>query len=173
MSCAFQHIFEAINPPSESAMIQKNFDDSNSILGFKTIRFHLEHHDWTMDTAIEALLETFPCARIIVNIRSNTEALVNSRHDTYDQKVDIRDAQIETETLETIAKRLGTRRARLIDMTEWSADGGLYILNDVLDWLGFENCKFNSLYHENHDRFRADKSTQIQMGENCRYQYTN
>lgn len=173
MTCALQHIFEAINPPSESAMMQKNFDDSNSILGFKTIRFHNEHDNWTIDTAIEALLETFPCARIIVNIRSDIKALVNSRHDTYNKNADMKGAKRETAKLKTIAKRLGTKRARLIDMTEWSADNGLHILNDVLDWLGFENCRFNALYHENHDRYKQDVSTKIQLGKNCRYQYMN
>eukprot|EP01083_Nonionella_stella_P053104 140621_1 len=42
LSCALQQMFELINPPAPEKMARKGFDDSETIIGFKTVRFHDE-----------------------------------------------------------------------------------------------------------------------------------
>jgi len=46
----------------------------------------------------------------------------------------------------------------------WSKD--VSILNDLLDWLGYKECHFQSI--ENHDGFGVDQ-TEAQMSDECHY----
>ena len=70
--------------------------------------------------------------------------------------------------LKQFAGSLGQDMARLIDMTKWTTD--VSILNDLLDWLGYEDCHYQSILHENHDGYDLDQ-TDPHLGEQCHYPY--
>merc|ERR1712038_1493926 len=73
----------------------------------------------------------------------------------------------QNEFLITLNDLLGETKSRLIDMSQWKDD--VVILNDVVEWLGFDRCSFKSLVHENHDRYKRDETTQVGLGEECSY----
>lgn len=170
-SCATQKMFEIINPPSFMDMKSKSFDDSRTIIGFKTIRFQTEDN---IEDSIQFVKESFPCARIIVNIRSNIEEQTASHKNTINSDLTVdeisRGIQIENGRMSSIANMFGEERARLIDMSKWTKDeSGLQVLNDVVHWLGFRNCTFNSLYHENLNGFGHADTTKSILDPNCNY----
>jgi len=168
LSCPTQKLFEVINPPKREDMNRRNFDDSRTIIGFKTITFH-KNPD--REKAVQFLKNTFPCARIILNIRSDTNGQLKSAKKYFrDVKSTIGGVRNATSHIKDIAKMLGDKRARLLDMSSWTKEGtGLQDLNDVVHWLGFRNCEFNSLYHEHKKGFRVDKTTDVTLGPNCHY----
>jgi len=170
MSCATQKMFETINPPTREDMSSRSFDDSQTILGFKSVRLHKTH---TLKKTIQFLKHTFPCARVIINIRSNTTAQAMSRKSAWSNK-SITDLSLSIQQdnarMETIAKILGNESARLLDMVDWTREEtGLQYLNDVVSWLGFRQCKFDSLYHENLNGFGRSDTRPSHLGPNCHY----
>ena len=52
-SSATQKMFEMMNTPSTSDMSNRNFDDSNTVIGFKTIKFKKK--------SIRFVEHSFPC----------------------------------------------------------------------------------------------------------------
>ena len=81
-----------------------------------------------------------------------------------------KEIQIENAHIASIAKKFGDEKARLIDISKCTqGEDGLKVLNDVVRWLGFRNCEFNSLYHENDNGFaHADTSRSI-LSSGCYY----
>jgi hypothetical protein len=55
-------------------------------------------------------------------------------------------------------------------MSEWSKmdNSGVEVLNDLIEWLGFEDCKYDSLLHSNKNGYGIDRQRMF-LGENCRY----
>ena len=47
------------------------------------------------------------------------------------------------------------------------------VLNSVVEeWLGFKDCNFTSIAHENHDGYHRDEKFRNPfVGSNCRYPY--
>ena len=46
------------------------------------------------------------------------------------------------------------------------------LLNSVVEWLGFKDCNFTSIAHENHDGYHRDEKFRNPcVGSNCRYLY--
>ena len=39
----------------------------------------------------------------------------------------------------------------------------------LVHWLGFENCKFNGVPHENNHGYEPDRESEFGLGKNCRY----
>mmetsp|Transcript_3762 Transcript_3762/g.4933 ORF Transcript_3762/g.4933 Transcript_3762/m.4933 type:complete len:389 (-) Transcript_3762:169-1335(-) len=178
MSCPVQQALNTLNPPPQA--IQQNDHiqsiqeyDSNTILGCKTIRFHKNTQEWTLEQATDFLKEAFPCSRIIVNIRSNVTSQLHSIEDTFKNKKQ----QVKTENeiikmnqyLIDVANMLGPKMAKVIDMAEWTQN--VDILNDVVDWMGFKNCKFHDVVHENQNGFGRDHETDPHLGDKCHYPY--
>ena len=82
----------------------------------------------------------------------------------------LRGIQIENARMASIATIFGEERARLIGISKWTKEeSGLQVLNDVVHWLGFRNCTFNSLYHENKNRFHHANTTKSILDPNCNY----
>ena len=54
-----------------------------------------------------------------------------------------------TSFYDELQTRLGPDKARTVDLDEWTND--LDVLNDAVSWLGFTNCRFDGILHENHD----------------------
>jgi len=170
-TCPIQHMFESMNPPSEQEMnLRTGFDDSDEILGFKTVRFHDEEQfGKNHEKSVEFLMKTFPCARFIINIRRDVKAQKNSWLKAFGTEIDGNSIRHYNQRLENIAAQLGKERARLIDMSEWSQkDGsGLQVLNEMIEWLGFEGCQYLYLWHSNKNGYDG-VTLKYSLGENCK-----
>lgn len=171
-ACVMHSFIKFLNPPRMDPRTNVMFDEeeeSKLILGAKVIR--LQQANWTTNRARRFLTESFPCARFIINIRSGSAEQAKSMVDAF-AKTDFEETynsiQNQTSFLKELSDRLG-QKAKLIDMDEWKDD--VSILNNVLDWLGFENCSFNTIIHENHDTFGRDNSN-LDLGPQCRYPTT-
>jgi len=191
LSCPIQSMYEAINPPPElMSNYRGNYDDSEMILGFKTVRLHqalpniYNTTSTTTDSDLnkkneeeeevflkweEFLKNSFPCAKFVFNIRGDIEKQVESWLSAFGTHLDGDIIRNYNQNLSHLAARLGPDRARVIDMSEWSKQGGygLNILNDLVSWLGFSDCKFTSLIHSNKDGYGKDKR-KVSLGKHCR-----
>lgn len=159
-----------MNPPSQHVLnLRDGFDDSNDILGFKTVRFHDEaQFGETYEESVDFLTETFPCARFIINIRGDVEAQKSSWLKAFGTEMDENVVRGFNQRLINIAAHMGQDRARLIDMSEWSQrDGsGLPTLNNMIEWLGFKKCQFPSLLHSNKNGYGTDNQ-KYSLGDHC------
>jgi len=186
MACPIQGVMRTLNPPP--VKVQRNAGlnghpfveqyDQNMILGMKTIRYHRPHKmflpkydNWTIEESSNFLKNNFPCSKVLVNIRSDIEAQVSSRVKVkWGGTVESRELQKANVFLQTLASELGEDMAKVIDMTEWVDN--ISVLNSVVEWLGFKDCNFTSIAHENHDGYHRDKKFRNPfVGSNCRYPY--
>lgn len=177
MSCPIQQVINTLNPPPKNVQIAVNLTnhpsmeeyDRNRILGAKTIRFH--KGDWSIGEASDFLREIFPCSRIVVNIRSDIESQLKSLNTTFSSAHNyIKGTEFiknMNDFLVGVAKDLGPDMAKLVDMTEWTKD--VEILNDVILWLGYRDCRFSAIVHENTNGFGRDHETLPDLGANCHY----
>ncbi len=174
MSCVAQRLLYSLNPPPMEILEQNTIYptiesyDSDTILGVKTIR--LFRKDWTSHDVAEYLKETFPCARYIVNKRSDIEEhahSISTEFETSDSIDEIK-AQLveEAEFYETLTTELGGEIVMATDLEEWKND--VNILNNVLKWLGFKNCLFDTILHDNNAGYNADTSHHISLGKQCK-----
>ncbi len=174
MACPIQDIFYTINPPPAKVQRRVNVQgepsleeyDRDKILGLKTVRIH-QKHTWSPKLAAEFFKENFPCSRVVVNIRSDIDSQIESRANL-GWKVDADELKRGNEFLKNFSEYLGDDMARLIDMNEWTGDGGVAVLNSILEWLGYSDCHFQELLHENHDGYGTD-TTHIDLGGQCHY----
>ena len=179
MGCVMQSFMSYMNPPDMTYKALPLFnanDEAKIITGTKVI--HVQNGNWTPNEAGQFFKENFPCARFIINIRSNTENQLHSMSDAFDWdkknqsghdellKAKEDDVLRQNAFLTSLHEVMGEKSSQLIDMSQWKDDVG--VLNKVVDWMGFENCAFNSLVHENHDRYEHDTTTEIHLGDNCR-----
>jgi hypothetical protein len=171
MTCPVQKMYETMNPPPEKVMNLRNgFDDSDTILGFKTVRFHDKKFGETHEESTDFLLETFPCAKFIINIRGDVASQLKSWESAFGTQKDGAEIIEYNQRLLDVANRMGEDKARLIDMSEWSQkdDSGLHVLNSLIDWLGFTDCAYPSLLHANKDGYALDNQ-QMSLGKQCRF----
>ncbi len=171
MACVTQTLLRTINPPNltDESSLYDPVEEANRIIGAKLIRLH--QGNWQAWQAAKFFRENFPCAKFVVNIRSNEEnqvqSLVNNFHWKEEQEEQkIKGLEHGTQFLRKFHRWMGDESSRLIDMSEWKDDVG--IINDLLDWLGFENCAFKNLIHENHDGYERDTTTKVHLGKKCR-----
>ena len=50
-------------------------------------------------------------------------------------------------------------------MDKWTKD--VEILNDVVDWIGYEKCRFKEIVHENDGGYATDNKTDLSVGDEC------
>lgn len=183
ISCVAQHEVEVITPPTTKQQRSKTYNDKDMIIGFKTIRFF--GPQWNQPPfqnstdafeQIDFLRSHFPCARVVFNIRSDTEAHAKSTavlgkggRKTADELT------IVNEIYQRGAQMLGPKQAYLLDSTEWGGDQntgtserGLEIFDDLAKWLGFTDCQFSALTRANARRKTLNQSS-IDLGPDCRY----
>ena len=176
MSCPIQNALNALNPPPQS--IQQNDHlrsihdyDRNTILGCKTIRFH--KNKWDIHYAANYIKEVFPCSKIIINIRTNVTNQLHSIQDTFSSAAVNEHGKTENEIdryntyLSNLAETLGSEMAKVIDLSHWKTN--VTVLNDVVHWLGFKNCKFTNLVHENSNGYGRDHDTDVGIDDKCHY----
>jgi hypothetical protein len=177
MACPMQHFLSTINPPPHEILMKldqpghPSFDEyeTSSIIGAKMIR--IQRGGWSPMQAAAYFQDNFPCSRFVVNYRSDGDAQAKSAMNAgwkADNETLVGKLKLENEFLHSFATALGTERAQLIDMSEWTKD--ISILNNVVRWVGFKGCGFKSALHENHDRYERDNSTDLGIGARCRYQ---
>lgn len=175
-ACPTQHWINALNPPPHDAMLRAYTNDgpsideydADTIFGFKSVRFHLSH--WTVQEGATFLKENFPCAKIIINIRSNVQNQMESVGTNFIKSGGTEDELVQYNSFQVaLAQELGSDTAKLIDMNDWKDN--VSVLNDVIDWLGFKGCAFQELVHENHDGYGRDTDHGVDLGTNCSYPY--
>ncbi len=182
-ACVVQHLLKTLNPPPIISTDGHNHsfvdqqDEDEKILGMKEIR--LQDQDsisWTPKEAAKFLNENFPCSRYIININSkyikqslSMKKYLKHKTDGLDRKEVQNKIQNENAFLTDLSVILGENTVQLIDLVEWQED--VSILNKVVAWLGYENCAFNTLAHDNNEGYKAGNKTEITLGDNCKYPY--
>ena len=169
MACPIQQVISMITPPpsevlqavNETGALSVEDYDQSTILGLKTIRIQ-EDTEWSPIEAAAFFKESFPCSRIVVNIRSDTENQAASGNEKGAKEDLIRKNDFLTE----FAEDLGADTARLVDMTKWTKN--VTVLDDVLAWLGYKDCKFEYIVHANQDGYGLDW-TNPHIGDGCHY----
>ena len=186
MSCPIQNVINALNPPPKDVQFGVNVTenpsieqyDRGAIFGLKTNRF--QKGRWSVKEAADFLRENFPCSRVVGNIRSDVEAQIKSMDTTFgygsgngngkgndNEQKDTSEIQKMNSFLVNIVDELGSEMAKMVNMNEWTED--VDILNDVISWLGFRDCKYHALVHENANGYERDHKTRPDIGENCHY----
>lgn len=177
MACPMQQILSTIDPPPHETLMKLNqpghpsFEkyETSSIIGAKMIR--IQGGEWSPMHAAAYFQKNFPCSRFVVNYRSDengqAKSAINAGWNADYEKL-VGKLKLDNDFLHSFAGALGTERAQLIDMNEWTKD--ISIINSVVGWLGFQGCGFKSLLHENHDKYERDNSTDLGIGTRCRYQ---
>lgn len=172
-ACTFQKLLHTINPPS--AEIQQQIISSGSgmggitlddyetsqIIGAKMIRLPLGK--WTAWEASEFFKYYFPCAKYIINTRSNTDKQLASQ-----TKVGWKGGSNithENDFLRRFAQYMSEDAARSIYMEEWTTNVTKF--NELVEWLGFQNCHCDNVLHNNKNRYQGDE-TPVDFGVDCR-----
>jgi len=161
--CVMQDLLAFMNPPPMSVQTGGHVDeyDTDRLLGMKTIRLH---QDWKPWKAAQFFKDNFPCSRFIVNIRSDTKATVKSMNDLGwnmpEEKI-----KKATRFYKNFAENMGEHAAKLIYLEEWKDDVG--VLNEVVDWLGYTDCAFADISHENNGGIGVDTDTKIGLSPTC------
>lgn len=176
MSCPIQQALNTLNPPPQSIqqndhILSINEYDAQTIMGCKTIRFH--KNNFSIQYAADYIRNTFPCSKIIVNVRTNITSQIQSIQGTFtsatqgDHGKSIHDIDMYNTYLSNLATELGTDMAKVIDLSQWRND--VNVFNDVAQWLGFRNCAFTSIVHENVNGFGRDHETDVGIDDACHY----
>lgn len=173
-ACVAQSMMNAINPPEK--LVQEDEDrllaDEDTILGWKTIRFHL--NSWPTEQSVAFLREHFPCSRVIINYNSNIRRQAESLLALWGQGENMKEVQEELEAendqLLDVANKLGSNQAFVMDTSIYeSPESGVREVNAMVKWLGFKGCTFTDLLHENKDHGYALDKHNVSLGLNCRY----
>lgn len=166
LSCVSQKMIETIVPPAWINETHMDPDEGEEIIGFKTIRLLRDNNVKDVPKIAEFLKEHFPCARYLINFRSDfkkqADSQVSSLKSYQDQPANITDAVTrisqEVDRLKKMAAVLGKRRARIVDSAKWTND--VSELNEVVKWLGFdETCDFPRLMELNTGRSSSKSNT--------------
>jgi len=134
----------------------------------------VQRGDWSVDEAAEFLETNFPCAKYIVNIRSNVYKQAQSWQKSF-KKGDIvargksiqkiRDGlQKENDFLRQFSNILGDDKVKLINMEAWTEN--ITVLDEVVDWAGFRHCQYDKILHHNDNGYGKDKSA-VHIGDKC------
>jgi hypothetical protein len=183
LACPIQSMISAINPPPPPGHPDEAYftlDNKDTILGFKTIRFHQGLNTAAKrQKAISDILEYFPCARILVNYRSDEKAqatsFINGWNKYADQNAVLNTVKQENDEILGLAKPyaeggLGDR-SHLIDSTKWTKN--IQVLNDAVRWMGFsEECKFPYLLEFNtkgENGYSDGSKTTLTLPKECKY----
>jgi len=167
-SCAAQHMIETINPPltDTNGTILEN--DSETIVGFKTIRFLIGVKEEDTRDLVRWVQKTFPCARILVNIRSAAQEQAASVDKAFGYHEDIESLKETNVRMRKVAELFGDQ-AYLLDSSDWLKE--IQHLNQAIKWLGFhESCFFKELLEFNTEGGGYENGkTKLTLNPDCRY----
>merc|ERR1712151_928060 len=161
LSCAAQKFVTALNPPKKFV----NRKDPDTLIGFKELR---------IDTLrqVEFLLTHFPCSRFIFNVRSDPLSLKFSQKKWLNNDNLLDSSEKVPLVHRYMRQRLGPSRVYFMDMVEWSEGEGKEF-NDLANWLGYENCVFPTVLHDNlvvQNKWMKDKD-RFTLDKDCRHKY--
>jgi hypothetical protein len=170
LACVPQTMVEAINPPP--ANFSKT-EEPHMIIGFKTIRFQLGLKRSKLPAVVNFVKEVFPCARIVVNLRSNAEEQAASQIRSLNMENNVTERisilASENEKLRYIAELFGDQGI-LLDSSDWTKN--ISSLNQAVKWLGFdENCFFQELLQFNTRGGKGHEhgKQSLKIDPKCRY----
>jgi hypothetical protein len=193
-SCASQTVFTTFNPPklnndttgtnNDGEMLEES--DEKTILGFKTIRFFHDEIQKAngknlspkqiqeiVNAKIISLNHLFPCARFVINYRSDMMQQVASwkaQFHANNATSTMQTIQLDNDMLRTFQTTLGSERSILLDSTDWTQN--ITVFNEMLDWLGFSKaCHFSAaLEYNTQNGYKATK-TEVDLSPDCMYLY--
>ena len=178
MACTVQKVLQTINPPPEKIQQQiissdgsgangVTLDDyeTSQIIGAKMIR--IQGGNWTALEASGFFKYNFPCAKYIINTRLDVGSQVASRKQNLKKMADIGthdQIKRQNDFLAQFTEYMGEEMARMIYMEEWTKN--VTQLNEVVEWLGFRNCQYDKVLHNNKNGYEGDESP-IDLGRGC------
>jgi hypothetical protein len=171
-ACVAQKMIETINPPLFNENQEPIEDDSDTIVGFKTIRFLRNKPERYDAELVKYVQEHFPCARILVNIRSDIHAQASSyrgRKGFRTEQRGVSSVERMNERMRRVATMFGNQ-AMLLDSSDWTKN--IDSLNRVVQWLGFhESCNFKRLleFNTGGENGFDHGETELVVDPNCRY----
>lgn len=156
LSCILQNAIELITPPEFP--IQDQEEEQSTIVGFKTIRSHIAENNDNMQLFVDFLQEHLPCARYLVNYRSDIKAHIKSWGTNFNWTGDIaKEIQMENDNLMLLYSMLGPDQAYLLDSTKWTKN--VTVLNEALGWLGYNSsCYFPEVLEFNTKQYMHTKT---------------
>jgi hypothetical protein len=189
-SCASQTLFTTFNPPKLMAntngeMLEES--DEETILGFKTIRLfdnEVKMNDNVSNLSTMQLREIvqdkvvtlhhlFPCARFVVNFRSDVQHQAASWKKQFGAKNTTKASQViqlDNDLLHIFHNAMGRKRSFLLDSTVWTQN--ISSFNDMVDWLGFaQACHFPAALEYNTDKGYKATKTEVDLSQDCMYLY--
>lgn len=178
MGCIAQQITHNLNPPplavqQDKSMSMESYDEG-LILGFKTVRLH--HEKWTPFEASKFLKTHFPCTKVLINYQTNVTHQYLSFKRTFNHSSESKyngPSMAELESINDFQEKLHKcmkTSSKIIDMDYWTKDVG--VLNEIVEWLGYENCTFKEIAHENDGGYATDNTTNLDLGDKCRYPFS-
>ncbi len=163
LACVAQKTIEAIVPPVFVNSTYVDPNEAGDIVGFKTIRLLRDNDIKDVPEIAKFLIESFPCARFLVNYRSDfvhqaqsqVTSLATYKNEKKDLDIAVERISKEVDRLKKLAKLLGSR-AMTLDSVKWTEDVGE--LNKAVMWLGFDKtCAFPKLMELNTGRSTTNK----------------
>lgn len=148
LACVSQHMIEAITPPIfANGTVADAEAQANEIIGFKTIKLAKTLNDGQAPEVAHFLKSHFPCARYLINYRTEVDKQAESRRETFQLKANISEIEKmlvkDMQFLDTINELLGDQ-SMVLDSSKWTKD--VNVLNEAVEWLGFEGtCAFPRL----------------------------
>lgn len=164
LSCVSQKMIETIVPPTWINATHIDPYEADEIIGFKTIRLLRDNDIQDVPKIAEFLKAHFPCAKYLINYRSDfaqqAKSQVSSLISYQEERANITAAisriSNEVKRLKKMAALLGNR-AMVIDSAKWTED--VEELNKAVKWLGFDTtCAFPNLMELNTGRSTANKN---------------
>jgi hypothetical protein len=151
LSCILQNTVELITPPEHLPVPDADLE-ANTVIGFKTIRSHRPKTGFDIQRFAQYLKENIPCARYLVNYRSDVSAIAKSMQLNVARSENLtaveQEMKEEHQNLMALYDALGRDRAFLLDSSEWTKD--VTVLNEAVQWLGFQDsCYFHELLEFN------------------------
>lgn len=156
LSCILHSTIELITPPVFP--VKDVPKEESTIIGFKNIQSHIFEKPEEMETFVDFLKENLPCARFLVNYRSDIKALAKSFEKNFYWSGDIENRiREEIDSLKHLFELLGPEQAHLLDSAMWTKN--VTVLNEALDWMGYsQSCHFSELLEFNTEEYKHTKT---------------
>ena len=146
-----QQLFGMLHPPSDDNQVR-----SPLILGSKEVHVPMDMLDFVM--------RMFPCSRFIFNYRMDLEAQGNSGFHK-DERTPVEKLARERQKMIDAHEKLGDFRTFLLPLEDLNKEK----FNELVDWIGFEDCEFKKIGHYNYNNtYRKIKSWPHLQG-NCNH----
>lgn len=123
--------------------------DKNDVIGFKSTNLPFLTRPAEEDVDfVRFMTTTFPCARFVINIRSDVQAHMASQLAADNKAEKKSNIEKDRQRLLAVAHQLTPERAYVLDSTEWTKN--VTFLNGLVRWLGYSpECDFTEVLQLN------------------------